>query len=76
MRRLTITAAMALGMAACSKSHAAESATSKKPLTERQRDSVIGASKLPGAGGVSAALRVSDSASAKRAREDSISSQP
>ena len=41
--------------------------------TERERDSVLGASKIPGAGGVGAALRVSDSAAARRAREDSVS---
>ena len=41
--------------------------------TERERDSVLGASKIPGAGGVGAALRVSDSAAARRAREDSAS---
>jgi hypothetical protein len=39
--------------------------------TERERDSVLGASKIPGAGAVGAALRVSDSAAARRAREDS-----
>lgn len=41
--------------------------------TERERDSVLGASKIPGAGGVGAALRVSDSAAARRSREDSAS---
>lgn len=41
-------------------------------LTERQRDSVIGASQLPGAQGVRGALRVSDSADARRARYDSV----
>ena len=43
--------------------------------TERERDSVLGASKIPGAGGVGAALRVSDSAAARRAREDSAVQQ-
>lgn len=42
------------------------------PLTQRQRDSVVGASKLPGAAGVRGALRAEDSAAARRAREDSI----
>lgn len=40
--------------------------------TQRQRDSVIGASQLPGAQGVRGALRVSDSADARRARQDSV----
>jgi hypothetical protein len=40
--------------------------------TQRERDSVIGASKLPGAGGVRGALRGADSAAARNARLDSI----
>ena len=45
---------------------------SRPPLTQRQRDSAIGESRLPGAGGVKRALRAVDSAEARRAREDSI----
>lgn len=41
-------------------------------LTRRQRDSVIGASRLPGAGGVRAAIRVADTAAARAGRLDSI----
>jgi hypothetical protein len=41
-------------------------------LTQRQRDSVIGASRLPGAGGVRGALEASDSAAARRALVDSL----
>jgi hypothetical protein len=40
--------------------------------TERQRDSVIGASQLPGAAGVRGALRAGDSAAARNARLDSL----
>lgn len=50
-----------------------EKPAAKPPLTERQKDSVIGASKLPGASGVSAAQRIADSAAARRARIDSAS---
>jgi hypothetical protein len=39
--------------------------------SERERDSVIGASRLPGASGVRGALRVSDSAAARNTRIDS-----
>ena len=39
---------------------------------ERERDSVIGQSQLPGARGVQRALDVSDSADARNARLDSI----
>ena len=41
---------------------------SKPPLTERQRDSIIGASRLPGAAGVRGALRAVDSGAARNAR--------
>jgi hypothetical protein len=39
--------------------------------SERERDSVLGASRLPGAGGVRGALRVADSAAARNTRIDS-----
>jgi hypothetical protein len=41
-------------------------------LTERQRDSLIGASKLPGARGVERALTASDSIAARSQRLDSL----
>ncbi len=41
--------------------------------SRRERDSVIGASSLPGAGGVRGALRAADSADARNARLDSVS---
>jgi hypothetical protein len=44
-----------------------------EPASRREQDSIIGASKLPGAQGVSAATRAADSAAARRAREDSAS---
>lgn len=40
-------------------------------MTQRQRDSAIGASGLPGARGVQQATRASDSARARAARVDS-----
>jgi len=40
--------------------------------TERERDSIIGQSRLPGAAGVKGALKASDSAAARKARLDSI----
>lgn len=46
------------------------------PATERQRDSVIGASRLSGAQGVDRALQASDSATSRRALEDSIAREP
>ncbi len=43
------------------------------PEAARRRDSVLGASNLPGARGVQRALEVSDSAAARRALLDSLS---
>jgi hypothetical protein len=42
----------------------------------RVQESALAKSRLPGAGGVGAALRLSDSADARRKREDSISNAP
>jgi hypothetical protein len=47
----------------------------RRPLSQRERDSVIGASQLPGAGGVRGAIRASDSAEARNARLDSVGNQ-
>ena len=47
-----------------------------RPLnSQRTRDSVLGASKLPGAQGVRGALGASDSAAARNARLDSLANQ-
>lgn len=64
-----------LGLAAML-SCAGEDRPATPPEGERARDSVIGASRLPGAGGVGGALRASDSADARRAREDSANLEP
>ena len=42
------------------------------PVTQRQRDSLIGASSLPGARGVRGALAAQDSATKRKAVLDSI----
>jgi hypothetical protein len=75
MRRLLMMLAAACFLASCSDK--ATSPTQRGPaLTQRQHDSVIGQSGLPGAAGVRAALRVSDSLGARRARIDSASRAP
>ena len=56
-------AASAFLLAACSSKQ-----ESKPAMTERQRDSTIAASKLPGAGVVGKALEQSDSAKARADR--------
>lgn len=42
-------------------------------VTQRQRDSIIGESRLPGAQGVRGALEASDAAAARAAALDSLS---
>ncbi|GAC1477236.1 MAG: hypothetical protein NVS1B4_19570 [Gemmatimonadaceae bacterium] len=71
MPRLLLTAAL-LYAAACANGGAGDRAR----LTQRERDSTIGASSLPGAGGVRRALGASDSAVARNARLDSVAANP
>lgn len=47
-------------------------AGARDTLTQRQRDSVIGASRLPGAQGIQKAQAAQDSAAARNAQADSI----
>jgi hypothetical protein len=73
--RLTWLGALLLPMlplGCSSEHHRAE----KQPASQRQRDSVLGASQLPGARGVRGALGASDSAEARNARLDSVANQP
>jgi len=71
MARLLAAGVMILALAACSKRSDADRA--RPAMSERQRDSSIAKSRLPGAGTVGKALAASDSASARAARIDSLS---
>ena len=62
---------MCVLLAACGKGQPSGRAAGDT-LTRRQRDSVLGASRLPGASGIRGALRAQDSAAAQNARADSI----
>ena len=53
-----------------------EPSVQRDSAAQRTRDSAIGASGLPGATGISGALKVADSAALRRQREDSISGSP
>ena len=68
MRIVVPATALLLGALGCS--GATKAGAGLDTLTVRQRDSVLGASQLPGAQGVRGALRVTDSAAARRTRED------
>jgi hypothetical protein len=62
---------LCVGAAACSQAPRTPAAAGDT-LTRRQRDSVLGASRLPGAQGIRGALRAQDTAAAQNARADSI----
>lgn len=47
-------------------------AVDRDTLTDRQKDSIVGASRLPGAQGVSGALDAADARSDRNARLDSL----
>lgn len=69
MRSATFAIVWLVGALGCGQGKPADG---NDTLTARQRDSVIGASQLPGAQGVRGALRVSDSADARRTREGGV----
>lgn len=70
MKKLMLVAALAL-FAACGGGGPDDAGVSADSITQRQRDSAIGASGLPGAGGVQGALEASDAAAARGAALDS-----
>jgi len=61
--------AVCLLLAGCGGSGSSRAADT---LTERQRDSMLAGSRIPGARGVGAALRAADSASARIRATDSV----
>jgi len=70
MARLLAAGVAIFALAACSKRSDAD--RSRPAMSERQRDSAIARSPLPGGGTVGKALAASDSASARAARVDSL----
>ena len=69
-RSLTIALALCVG---CSGGKPAKSAAAGDSLTERQRDSILARSRIPGASAVGSAMRAADSASARIRATDSVS---
>jgi hypothetical protein len=59
-------------MAACS-GQSGKSAGQTDSLTERQRDSILAGSRIPGAAGVGSAMRAADSTSAHIRAADTVS---
>jgi hypothetical protein len=62
---------LCLLLLACAKAAPSKTAATDT-LTRRQKDSILGASRLPGARGIRGALSAQDSAAARNARADSI----
>jgi hypothetical protein len=67
-----VAAAVVVLLTACGGKPAKSSATPGDSLTERQRDSILAASRIPGARGVGAAMRYADSTSAHIRATDSV----
>jgi len=68
--RLTLALALAI-TAACSGGKPPKSAAADT-LTERQRDSMLAGSRIPGARGVGAAMRAADSTNARIRAADTV----
>ncbi|HYT05397.1 MAG TPA: hypothetical protein VEM13_11020 [Gemmatimonadales bacterium] len=70
-----ITAALLVLALACGRGGKSEksSAAAGDTLTERQRDSILAKSRIPGASGVGRAMRAADSTSARVRAADSVS---
>jgi hypothetical protein len=73
-RLVTLLAVAAL---ACGGSDSANTQTiNRDTLTQRQKDSLLAQSKIPGAAGVGAAMRVADSTSARARATDTVGTEP
>ena len=70
------TGALLLLLIALTASACTESRTAGTGRTERERDSLIGQSKVPGASAVKRAMAASDSAQNRVTQEDSASTSP
>ena len=71
MRNMTRTLVLCLVLAGCGGAGKAGN-TARDTLTERQRDSMLARSRIPGASGVGAALRAADSTNARIRAADSV----
>lgn len=73
VKRTTWITLVVLAGVACSGQRAnSNAARGQDTLTERQRDSVLARSRIPGASGVGKAMRVADSTSARVRASDSV----
>jgi hypothetical protein len=74
MKRLTLSVVSLAFAAACSS--AKTPANNRDTMTQRQKDSVFGASGVPGASAINKAQAAADSLNAQRRRADSAMAKP
>ena len=65
-------ATIGLLVIACGSSDKSSQTVNRDTLTERQKDSILANSKIPGARGVGSAMRAADSTSARVNSADSV----
>jgi hypothetical protein len=70
-RRMTIAVLLLVSASACTKDKEKDAAA-EQLKSQRERDSVLAQSKIPGAGGVGKAMTVADSAGGRVQLQDSI----
>ena len=68
----TILPLLVLALAACGGDNSGKQAVNRDTLTERQKDSILAKSRIPGASGVGRAMTAADSTSAGARRADSV----
>jgi hypothetical protein len=73
LRLLCAFSVTVLSLAACAKDDTNEN---KRDLTQREKDSILGASQIPGAKAVNRAMTSADSATARAMRLDSAQKEP
>lgn len=71
MPRIALAAALAL-LAACGGESGDQQAVNRDTLTQRQKDSILAKSRIPGARAVGRAMTAADSTSAGIRRADSV----
>lgn len=72
MRRITLTGLLVLFAACGGDDRAPAQTVNRDTLTQRQKDSILAQSRIPGASGVGKAMRVADSTSARAQAADTI----
>ena len=73
VRTLCAYSVFVLATAACGKDNVDQN---KRELTQREKDSILGASQIPGAKAVNRAMTSADSATARALRLDSAQKEP